>query len=141
MLLMSGESVKYIRTKNFYIALLPLIYVWTSFVRFRSVQWFFFLAFMSILGEYYSPTNVYSNQSRFLIHSLANVCCFSTSFVWIFVLLTPICIRSVFSNPFHIALWKMEFSNSFTTVRHAHSHMQPNQIDFSLFVFNVVNKH
>lgn len=32
----------------------------------------------------------------------------------------------------------MEFSLGFTTVRHAHFHMQANRIDFSLYIFTIV---
>lgn len=32
----------------------------------------------------------------------------------------------------------MKFSLGFTTVRHAHFHMQANRIDFSLYIFTIV---
>lgn len=102
------------------------------------VQCFFF-AFMSMVC-------VSAMQNVWMFNTRESVLFFSVS---VFILA---CARFIFfssvlfylprikrmwivSNPFHIVQWKMEFSYGFTTVRHAHFHMQANRIDFSLFVF------
>lgn len=77
-----------------------------------------------------------------------NICSFRARFFLVrmlcLVLFTPrcecVCVVAIDRNPFHIAQWKMEFLYGFTTVRHAHFHMQANRIDFSLFVFTIVTQ-
>lgn len=99
-----------------------------------------------------------SVQRFFRIHVYAlgfffheNICSFRARFFLVrmlcLVLFTPrcecvwcVCVFAIDRNPFHIAQWKMEFLYGFTTVRHAHFHMQANRIDFSLFVFTIVTQ-
>lgn len=108
-----------------------LIYVWKS-LPFSSTLF----SHSCLCSGVFFHENICSIRARFF---LVRMLCL--------VLFTPrcecvsgVCVVAIDRNPFHIAQWKMEFLYGFTTVRHAHFHMQANRIDFSLFVFTIVTQ-
>lgn len=109
-----------------------LIYVWKS------------LPFSSTLFSHSCLCSGFFFPRKYMLVSRA---LFSRSYVvfgfvypTLWVCVVCVCVVAIDRNPFHIAQWKMEFLYGFTTVRHAHFHMQANRIDFSLFVFTIVTQ-
>lgn len=128
---------EYVKRQIFDVVLLPswqcqVIYVWKS-LPFSSTLF----SHSCLCSGFFFPRK-YMLDSRALF-SRSNVV-FGFVYPTLWVCVVCVCVVAIDRNPFHIAQWKMEFLYGFTTVRHAHFHMQANRIDFSLFVFTIVTQ-
>lgn len=123
---------EYVKRQIFDVVLLPT-YLCMKVVAF---QFNAFFAFMSMLWGFFPRKYMLDSRALF---SRSNVV-FGFVYPTLWVCVGCVCVVAIDRNPFHIAQWKMEFLYGFTTVRHAHFHMQANRIDFSLFVFTIVTQ-